>query len=512
MRCYESWHKWMMGCVLAILICAAPLQSQIQIDTTVAVGDSLSRFWLQVPAGYDPAHPPALLVWWHQWGGDEHEMRNFTDFDGEANRRGWLAASHFGWCNYHWNNPLAQDYAMAMLGWIRENYPFDEDSLYFIGGSMGGAAGMVYHNNHCDSRDFFVAATASGSGIMDCYRRAMEYLAFGDTNRSMREVFGGLPWEAAYEYQRNSAVYFADTTYSMHFNSRHLPVLLTFGYEETFWKAHALDMDTVRQGWADTTYTFESPTMGHGLSIMQPPEICAWLSGFRANRYPDELSINGDEAGRYYWARIRPTSSDTTFARFEARKDTAQNQIHLAAIRHIASLEVDGDEIGLDFARVVSGYWRNSEAPNEMEVALVGIDEQPDSVTLDGEIYSDWSYVAAEEKLIVSVAGGGLFRVYPHGSSVDIERQGALTITRLIGNYPNPFNQSTCFLLEQSRPGLAALVVYNLLGQEIWKWSAYKPVGRHRILFDADALPSGIYFYRLESAPQPSIHRMMLVR
>jgi pimeloyl-ACP methyl ester carboxylesterase len=511
-QCYKSWHRAIVGCVLVLLLWTTSLWSQIEIDTTAAVGDSLSRFWLQVPASYDPAHPPALLVWWHQLGGDEHEMRDFTDFDEEANWRGWLAASHFGWSDRHWNNPLAQDYATAMLEWIRENYPFDEDSMYFIGGSMGGAAGMVYHNNHCDSHGFFVAATASGSGIMDCFRRAMEYLAQGDTNQSMRHAFGGLPSEAPFQYQRSSAIYFADTTYSMHFNSQHLPVLLTFGLNENPWKSHALDLDSVRRGWADTTYTFESSVSGHGLQIMWPPQICAWLSGFRADRYPDEISINADDADRYYWIQVQPTSSDCTFARFEARKNIAENHLDLVAIRHVASLEVDGDEIGLDFSRLVSGTWRNLEAPNEMEVVLASVDERPDSVTLDGGTYSHWSYVVAEQKVIVSVGEGGLFRVYPHGSSTDIESREAFTVTRLIGNYPNPFNQSTCFLLEQARPGRATLVIYNLLGQEVWKWSAIMAAGTHRILFSADALTSGVYFYRLESAPQPSVQRMILLR
>ncbi|MBM3324572.1 MAG: T9SS type A sorting domain-containing protein, partial [Calditrichaeota bacterium] len=199
-------------------------------------------------------------------------------------------------------------------------------------------------------------------------------------------------------------------------------------------------------------------------------------------------------------------------ARFEARKDTARNQLHLAAIRHIAGLEVDGEEIGLDFAGVVSGYWRNSEAPNEMEVALVGMDEQSDSVTLDGETYSNWSYSTSEQKLTVSVAEGGLFRVYPHGSSANIESREMLTASRLVGNYPNPFNQSTCFVLEQAKPGPATLVVYNLLGQEVWKWSAFRFAGRHPVPFDANALPSGVYLYRLESVPTSRVLRMTLIR
>ena len=383
-------NRLLFWCALFLLALAArPLQAQTEMDVEVAVGDSISRFWLQIPAGYDSMHPPALLVYWHQWGGNEHELRDFTEFDEEANRRGWLAAAHLGWSEWHWNNPLAQEYARAMMAWIRDHYPFDKDSIYHIGGSMGGAAGMVYHNNHCDSRDdFFTAATASGSGIMDCYRRAMEYLAQGDTNRTMRLVFGGLPYEVPYEYQRNSAIHFADTTYSMHFNSRHLPVYLTFGLNEGVWKSHALDMDSVRQGFADTTFTYENPIPGHGIGIMWPPGICDWLSGFRANRYPDELSINADEDGRYYWVYCQSTFPETTFTRFEARKHIEENRLDLAAIRHVAQLTVDGEEIGLDLQEIISGLWRNLETGLMMDVVLLGLANEPDSLTLNGSLFT----------------------------------------------------------------------------------------------------------------------------
>jgi hypothetical protein len=377
---------------------------------------------------------------------------------------------------------------------------------------MGGAAGMVYHNNHCDSRDFFVAATASGSGITDCYRRAMEYLAQGDTNQSMRAAFGGLPWEAPYGYQRNSAIYFDDTTRSMHYNSQHLPILLTFGLNEEPWKSHALDLDSARQGWADTTYTYESTISGHGYQVMWPPGICDWLSGFRANRYPDRISINADEAGRFYWVRVQPTIPESTFCRFEARKTVDENRLDIVALRNVGALEIDAEELGLDLSRVISGYWSNNEAERQVDLTVKGFEAQPDCVTLDGISFSQWDYVSEEGKLVVSVTEGGMFSVFPHTSNTETTPQAARIVTEVLGNYPNPFNGTTYFLLEQSQPEVATLVAYDLLGREVWKWSAFMPTGSHRILFKADPLPSGVYFYRLESAPQTPIHRMILIR
>ena len=106
-----------------------------------------------------------------------------------------------------------------------------------VGGSMGGAAGMIYSNNHLDPTEPMVAATASGSGILDCERRAIEM----DGNNSMTEWFGGNWDEVPFQYHRNSAIYFNDFTQSMHFNLKYLPIYLDFGVSEPH-RVHAEEM------------------------------------------------------------------------------------------------------------------------------------------------------------------------------------------------------------------------------------------------------------------------------
>ena len=148
----------------------------------------------------------------------------------------------------------------------------------------------------------------------------------------------------------------------------------------------------------------------------------------------------------------------------------------------------------------------------EMEVALVGFEVRPDSVTRDGTPTTAWDYDAEQGRLVVSVGEGGLFRVYPPISSAGDFPQAARIATQVTGNYPNPFNESTHFLLEQAHPGLVRLVVYNLLGQEVWAWSAPLGQGAHRIRFSGTGLPSGVYLYRLESPTKSPTKRMVLIR
>ena len=59
----------------------------------------------------------------------------------------------------------------------------------------------------------------------------------------------------------------------------------------------------------------------------------------------------------------------------------------------------------------------------------------------------------------------------------------------------------------------ARLAVYDVLGREVRVLAAgVLPAGLHRVRFDAGALPSGPYFYRLETPAGTQTRRMLLLR
>ena len=79
-------------------------------------------------------------------------------------------------------------------------------------------------------------------------------------------------------------------------------------------------------------------------------------------------------------------------------------------------------------------------------------------------------------------------------------------------NYPNPFNPTTTITFHLDRSGPALLTVYDLLGHEIATLvDGNLSAGDHRVTFDASRLTSGIYFYRLKSAGQNIMKKMMLL-
>jgi chitinase len=80
----------------------------------------------------------------------------------------------------------------------------------------------------------------------------------------------------------------------------------------------------------------------------------------------------------------------------------------------------------------------------------------------------------------------------------------------LFGNYPNPFNPSTRVRYSLPRRSVAELVVYNAIGQEVARLAGgVQDAGMHEVRFDAGALASGVYFYRL-SAPGFSAQKAMV--
>ncbi len=80
-------------------------------------------------------------------------------------------------------------------------------------------------------------------------------------------------------------------------------------------------------------------------------------------------------------------------------------------------------------------------------------------------------------------------------------------------NYPNPFNPSTKISYEIRSESFVVLGVYDLLGKEIYRIvNERKLPGQYEEEWNAEGLPGGIYFLRIQSENEALVKKMILLR
>ena len=101
-------------------------------------------------------------------------------------------------------------------------------------------------------------------------------------------------------------------------------------------------------------------------------------------------------------------------------------------------------------------------------------------------------------------------------SSTGVQDNGSLGLPQkyvLRQNYPNPFNPSTIINYELPITKDVTLVVYNALGQKVRTLvNKRQEAGKYALTFDASALSSGIYYYKLSTGNFVQIRKMIYMK
>jgi len=83
----------------------------------------------------------------------------------------------------------------------------------------------------------------------------------------------------------------------------------------------------------------------------------------------------------------------------------------------------------------------------------------------------------------------------------------------LYAAYPNPFNPSATIEFDLPRRSFVILKVYSILGQEVSTLIAKQMnPGKHKYIWNANSLASGIYFYRLNANEFNKVKKIILLR
>lgn len=101
---------------------------------------------------------------------------------------------------------------------------------------------------------------------------------------------------------------------------------------------------------------------------------------------------------------------------------------------------------------------------------------------------------------------------FEYSPEVELNRNAPARLA-LHGNYPNPFRDQTTIRYELPQPESVRLEVFDVRGRRVAQLvTDEQPAGRNEIAFQADRLPSGIYFVRLLVDGQSLSRRMTVVR
>jgi len=86
---------------------------------------------------------------------------------------------------------------------------------------------------------------------------------------------------------------------------------------------------------------------------------------------------------------------------------------------------------------------------------------------------------------------------------------------KLYGNFPNPFNPSTTIRFEVTQQSKLTLTIFDITGRTVRTLleNKLKEPGQYSVVFIADFLPSGVYFYKLQSDTNAyQAGRMVLIK
>jgi hypothetical protein len=172
----------------------------------------------------------------------------------------------------------------------------------------------------------------------------------------------------------------------------------------------------------------------------------------------------------------------------------------------------------MDLADQVLSCVASPVTPAEMYDVVSYLDSAFSTSPLDTVSWA--TGVVWDAQTILASTGGRLTRTT---SALPVTRPGDLKAAseipaafQLMQNYPNPFNPATTIDFSIPADGFVTLKVYNMLGQEVATLADREEFleGMNSVEFDASALATGAYYYRLtvDGGGFTAIKKMMLIK
>jgi len=138
---------------------------------------------------------------------------------------------------------------------------------------------------------------------------------------------------------------------------------------------------------------------------------------------------------------------------------------------------------------------------------------------MDEPVNGTWTMTVADHQLgALGVFNSWGLNLMVTDNSASAAPEGLPSVTRLVGNAPNPFNPRTTISFELAHSGPIRLEVYDVKGRLVRTLGdRVFSAGSHSVLWDGrnrqgGETASGLYFFRLTTNEETQTHKMLLVR
>lgn len=171
---------------------------------------------------------------------------------------------------------------------------------------------------------------------------------------------------------------------------------------------------------------------------------------------------------------------------------------------------------GISNARV---FWRTdtTQAYNQvnMSVAADTFTANIPAQSLGTTVYYYISATSVSNRTVTKplTAPNGYIKFYVDNTTGITGNTGNIHGFQLAQNYPNPFNPETEINFTLPENNFVTLKVYDVSGRLIKELvNDFRTAGNYSVNFNASGIPSGIYFYKLESGSFTDVKKMILVK
>ncbi len=142
------------------------------------------------------------------------------------------------------------------------------------------------------------------------------------------------------------------------------------------------------------------------------------------------------------------------------------------------------------------------------EGELIGKIDLPTSVSASNCAWGD-----DDNRTLFITAGNSVYRVRPFVTSINKEDSSLPKSFELSQNYPNPFNPTTKITYSIPITSNVMITVYDVSGKEVVTIeNCQKKAGTYTLLFNAEKLASGVYYYNLTANEFSSTKKFVILK